>query len=1357
MKEGAVTHKGSQITEKSIAINAHLGHNLDLLVRHVGLAAILLVALIFGSTTDAFAESWHDGLPPGVAVPQWAVGQQIHFDPEPGLGLAENNSTPSVTKLNYFGGPAQTEPQVIPIFWGKNWESEPGSALKTELITMFNGLGKSSYQGILTQYSGPNGPIPSAPEIGEVYLDSRVAAPSNLNGPAIKAEAEEFGKIKYSDTTYFVFPAPGSTYEAGFDKGFCGYHESLTGNGEAFAFVPYAGNAPFEGCSDYAEEGKEAKDNADYATSWNASHEYAESVTDPNGETGWITEPGETGLEIADLCKDKGARQLSDGAWVSELWDDSKENCELEDASPGLLRVGPFLAPTGEYVTEDKQTSVELNADIELFDLELHYYFEYGATESYGTKTSEVSFPGIWGVQDAARLISGLTPHTIYHYRVVASTSNGTIYGPDSIMETALNPIVQTEPTTGARSTEATLNGSVDPEGAESKYYFEYGATTKYGERTAEASAGAGTSSVKESMPLTGLPPGTRYHVRIAASNIGGKTYGGDQVFTTPAGQPFVETRPASGVKATEATLKGVVNSEGHATKYYFEYGTSMAYGSKTTESGVAEENRNLEESGTITGLTANVAYHYRLVASNSVGTTYGADLTTSPWAVQASPNPEPAKSSYLEGVSCPSTTVCTAVGRETNSAGKELSLAERWSGGEWKIQSTPNPEGAKSTALEAVSCSASGACTAAGYYVTSAGTNVPLAERWNGTEWVTQSVPIPAGEKSGYLLAVSCPSSTLCIAAGEALNSSAVTTAFAEEWNGTEWKTQTTPNPAEATFSGFRGVSCSSTTACTVVGSYKNSEKTRLALVERWNGTEWKIQSVPNPEGAEASYLHAISCISATACTAVGSDTPIAHSEVPLAESWNGAEWKVQAAPDPEGGPAGGSSLLGVSCASATACTAVTFYQVAGAWVTLAEHWNGTEWKIQATPNSPTAKGSLLRAVSCPSSTICVASGDFETSSGTIQTLAEDWDGTEWTIQPTPNPEAAKESYLAGVSCSASTACGAAGYYENGSGVWVTFAERWNGSEWALESTPNPEGAKESYLEGIACTLSTACLATGHYESSSGTSTMLAEIWNGTEWKIQSIPNPEGAKESLLEGVSCSSGTGCTAIGYYENSASKWVTLVERWNGTEWKIQSTPNPEGAKESYLNGVSCSSGTGCAATGYYKNSAGKLVTLAETWNGTEWKVASPPNPEGAKESKLAGVSCPSDTACNATGFYKNSAGTNVTLAEHWNGHEWTIQSTPNPEGAKESKLSAVSCDSVSNCTAVGHYKNSSNTVVTLAESWNGTEWSIQATPNPEGGKENSLTGLSCAVSPTCIATGSYKNSSSKIATLAEILG
>jgi hypothetical protein len=351
-----------------------------------------------------------------------------------------------------------------------------------------------------------------------------------------------------------------------------------------------------------------------------------------------------------------------------------------------------------------------------------------------------------------------------------------------------------------------------------------------------------------------------------------------------------------------------------------------------------------------------------------------------------------------------------------------------------------------------------------------------------------------------------------------------------------------------------------------------------------------------------------------------------------------------------------------------------------------------GSGWSIQHVPPPAGAANPGLSGVSCPSATACISVGAYNPSAGGASTLAERWNGIRWSVQSTPNPKT--WSFLNAVSCSSASACTAVGYYYpvGPGGASLMLAERWNGTRWSIQSTPNPAG-QSGQLLGVSCPSVNACTAVGY---SGGT---LAEHWNGTHWSIQTTPDPAPkGKSQLLTGVSCPSATACTAVGaYWNTSVGHEVTLAEHWNGTTWSIQSTPNPTGATFSEAGNISCPSVTACTAVGIYNEPSGGLI-LAERWNGTGWSIQSTPIPAGATSSSLGGVSCTSANACTATGGYTNSAGTGLTLAESWNGTTWSVQSTPNPAGATSSGLGAVSCSSATACTAIG----SSNVTPMLAE-------------------------------------------------------
>ncbi len=558
-------------------------------------------------------------------------------------------------------------------------------------------------------------------------------------------------------------------------------------------------------------------------------------------------------------------------------------------------------------------------------------------------------------------------------------------------------PSVATNAATGVSEGAATLNGTVNPEGFETTYSFEYGTEAgNFSASTPETEEGSGKSTVPVSSAISGLAPGTTYHYRIIAYSPTGTSVGAEQTFTTtgtpPPPPPTATTEGASAITASTATLSASVNPNGADTHYYIEYGTTPALFEATAPappgSDVGAGTTPVHATAELSGLSPFTTYYYRVVASSSSGTTYGQEKSfkTNAWTIQTTANPGGEPGAELTDVACASATSCMAVGRDSSGSGTSTSLAERWNGTAWEIIATPNPTGAKESILEGVACSSASTCIAVGRY---------------------EPKKLPSR-------------------------------AFSETWNGTSWKLETTPEPQGASTSWLNSVACSSASACTAVGTYETSKSgPNLAMAERWNGSSWTVQSVPVPPGAAETTLGSVSCPSSTLCIAVGSERGVAT----LAESWNGKAWTVQTTPNVAGATT--TYLTGVSCASSSECMAVGYSWANKIHMTLAERWTGTTWTIVPTPNPEGANASYLYGVSCASST-CTAVGDYWLSeSGPIQLAAQRWNGSAWELEPPLAPEAGGYGLLNDVSCSASTTCTAVGWYATPTGQGYTLAER--------------------------------------------------------------------------------------------------------------------------------------------------------------------------------------------------------------------------------------------------------------------------------------------------------------------------
>ena len=178
-------------------------------------------------------------------------------------------------------------------------------------------------------------------------------------------------------------------------------------------------------------------------------------------------------------------------------------------------------------------TSAKLNGTVTPNGQATSWYFEYGTSTSYGTKTSAKSAGSGTSAVKVAASLTGLRRTTTYHYRLVASNASGTTVGGDRTFSTALPPSVRTGAAQDVAATTATLTGAVDRRGRSTNWYFEYGTSTSYGARTPNRGVPSGAGARNVTAPLTRLTPGTTYHYRLVATSDAGTGRGVDATFTT--------------------------------------------------------------------------------------------------------------------------------------------------------------------------------------------------------------------------------------------------------------------------------------------------------------------------------------------------------------------------------------------------------------------------------------------------------------------------------------------------------------------------------------------------------------------------------------------------------------------------------------------------------------------------------------------------------------------------------------------------------------------------------------------------------------------------------------------------------
>ena len=194
-----------------------------------------------------------------------------------------------------------------------------------------------------------------------------------------------------------------------------------------------------------------------------------------------------------------------------------------------------LMAPsvvTGQ-ATDVTTTTATLGGTVDPNGRPTTWSFEYGTSTSYGSKTSAGSAGSGARPVAASRSLTRLRVATTYHYRLVATNASGTRFGADRTFHTSFPPGVSTGVAQGVALVGATATGSVDPGGRATRWYFEYGTSTRYGKRTPARSAGSGSGARTVTASLSGLQSATTYHYRLVASSDAGTSRGADVSFTT--------------------------------------------------------------------------------------------------------------------------------------------------------------------------------------------------------------------------------------------------------------------------------------------------------------------------------------------------------------------------------------------------------------------------------------------------------------------------------------------------------------------------------------------------------------------------------------------------------------------------------------------------------------------------------------------------------------------------------------------------------------------------------------------------------------------------------------------------------
>ena len=332
----------------------------------------------------------------------------------------------------------------------------------------------------------------------------------------------------------------------------------------------------------------------------------------------------------------------------------------------------------------------------------------------------------------------------------------------------------------------------------------------------------------------------------------------------------------------------------------------------------------------------------------------------------------------------------------------------------------------------------------------------------------------------------------------------------------------------------------------------------------------QWNV--VPGPPILNGvSRLNAVSAVSASDVWAVGDSANFTQT---LIEHWNGSQWSVV----PSLNPAFYNALYGITALSTQNAWAVGFSgSASGVQQTLIEHWNGSQWSVIPSPNPKNSQNNALLSVSVISATDIWAVGYYGSNLGSPQyTLTEHWNGTSWSIVPSPtiDKKGGASTGLYGVTAISSSDVWAVGY--DNVGNLHAVIEHWDGSRWSISSHPN----LSTQLRAVTAVTASDVWAVG---SAVGAQT-LTDHWNGSSWSFVPSPSPQGV--DYLVGVAASGASNIWSVGWDDlGRGIRHKTVTEHWDGNSWQLVASVNP--GFDNFLLGVAMVSPNQVWAVGSYK--------------------------------------------------------------------------------------------------------------------------------------------------------------------------
>lgn len=345
-------------------------------------------------------------------------------------------------------------------------------------------------------------------------------------------------------------------------------------------------------------------------------------------------------------------------------------------------------------------------------------------------------------------------------------------------------------------------------------------------------------------------------------------------------------------------------------------------------------------------------------------------------------------------------------------------------------------------------------------------------------------------------------------------------------------------------------------------------------------NQYTWQVMPSPNTS-LPINALHSISLSSSVDGWAVGqaANAPasaLPTKERPLVEHWDGQHWQIVSTPTL---PYGGNLFDVVSLAPDNAWAVGNMISMPGTadhdlyTTALIEHWDGHQWTVAPSPTIATGSSNLNKLAALAADDIWAVGSVYDniTPSGTLNThgLIEHWNGQQWQIIVTPSQSA--DEQFNSITALAPDNIWAAGYSRGSDQQPVQpLVEHWNGSQWSIVPSPNPAGTSPSVLTGISAVSANDIWAAGVTTSAAAANkgpaccyAALLEHWDGQRWSIVASPS---SGMVILRNIIALGPDNIWAIGdtwKQQTTDGQAQGLIEHWDGQRWSVVASPHPRG--------------------------------------------------------------------------------------------------------------------------------------------------------------------------------------------------